>query len=355
MARDPSKPRGTASRVLIPSDLPERVKVERALAASGVDFCAYRDADEAVRSLTEEPAAAVLLSGPANEQTQMQLLKKVQHVCPDAMIFGTGRRQASAEETGDEAVIEAGDSPEEIAAAVRIGQALKKAQTDDGGLREQLRRLEEQSREQTEQIKQLEIACEELREAAGNAESLALHDELTGLYNRRYFNQAAEQELQRARRENGCFAIALLDIDYFKLCNDQHGHVVGDAVLKEFAAAVMENVRRMDTVARYGGEESVVLLPETRQAGPAPFEPARSMERLRRNIAHREFEPGNGTPPVRLTLSAGVAEFPRDGETVDSLIEKADSRLYRAKSCGRNCICASDAGPETSSSETSDP
>jgi diguanylate cyclase (GGDEF)-like protein len=157
-------------------------------------------------------------------------------------------------------------------------------------------------------------------------------DGLTQLYNRRYFEEALEREFARSRRYRNPFVLALFDIDFFKLINDEHGHQAGDAVLRRLATVVQGKVRTNDLVARVGGEEFALLLPETTLAGGAAL-----AEKLRRAIAAERFM--HEAQHIPVTVSFGVSEFNRTLAGPDALFKAADERLYRAKNSGRNRIC----------------
>jgi len=330
--------RSISNRVLIPADLPNRSRVESVLRANGWQPCAYADDGEAEQYLAESPATAILLFGPAGAPRRADLVKKVRNVCPETVVMDFGGRQAGAD---TDTLLSETSTPEEIALAVRMGRILRQAEAERASLREQLQQLDAHAREQMERIRELETACNELRRAAEMAENLALHDELTGLYNRRYFMQALGQQLERARREESRLAVAMLDIDHFKQCNDTHGHLVGDRLLREIAQCIQRNLRRMDTLARYGGEEFVAILPETRMGRQGVFDPGLLVERVCKRVAGICFS-ASENQSVRVTLSAGVATFPCDGDSAEVLVRVADDRLYRAKRGGRNRVCASD-------------
>ena len=168
----------------------------------------------------------------------------------------------------------------------------------------------------------------QLREAMGRIEELAVRDELTGLYNRRYLLSSLERRQALANREGLPFVLAFVDIDHFKQINDQHGHKVGDEVLVELARLLRDSVREVDLVARYGGEEFVLLLNglTLETAGPA-------LERLRKAVMKKSFSSA-GLP---LTVSAGVSQY-HSGESSDELINRADRLLYDAKRGGRNRV-----------------
>jgi two-component system cell cycle response regulator len=164
-------------------------------------------------------------------------------------------------------------------------------------------------------------------------EKLASTDALTGCLNRRGLGDALEQELDRARRYSLAVSMLLADIDRFKQINDTRGHVAGDSVLRQVGELLRREARSVDLVARFGGEEFVVVMPETALHGAAIF-----AERLRRRIAARDFaDPGDD--PLHMTVSIGLAAFPDDRvQSADSLVALADQALYRAKNEGRNLV-----------------
>lgn len=173
---------------------------------------------------------------------------------------------------------------------------------------------------------QLSVAVENARLYQKTRE-LSYRDGLTGLFNRRYFEEALWQELHRAERYRMPLSLIMADIDHFKRYNDTHGHPKGDEALKTVADILTETTRRADVVARYGGEELVLILPLT------PKDSARLVaEKLRAAIANAAF------PEGRLTISFGVATYPQDGSSAPDLIKAADDALYQAKRAGRNRV-----------------
>jgi diguanylate cyclase (GGDEF)-like protein len=169
---------------------------------------------------------------------------------------------------------------------------------------------------------------EELARALGQLQAIATRDELTGLPNRRQVQALMDQELLRALRHHHDFCIALLDLDHFKRINDQHGHAAGDAMLRAFAQAGQAAMRATDVVARWGGEEFVVLLPDT--AMPPALG---GMERLRQQIASMSV--GVAGESLSVTVSIGLTG-PLRNETLAQTLERADRLLYQAKATGRN-------------------
>jgi len=154
------------------------------------------------------------------------------------------------------------------------------------------------------------------------------HDGLTGLLNHRSLMEQIEKEDQRARRHKACYSLVMIDIDDFKAYNDEFGHLEGNKVLKAVSRLLMKAARVSDTVSRFGGEEFSILVPELCADEVVPF-----VERLIGIVAEYEF------PNRRITISAGVACFPENGDTVMELIKYADDRLYQAKREGKNRAC----------------
>ncbi len=173
---------------------------------------------------------------------------------------------------------------------------------------------------------------DELRKANVRLEELSNRDSLTNIYNRRYFIDLVEKELDRARRYGSRLSFLMIDIDNFKAFNDTYGHLVGDMVLTEVAQLLHSGLRKTDTVARYGGEEFALLLPETDAKGSYAV-----AERYRVQVQVHKF--GSETEPLKVTISVGISHYPSRGiDTVDDLIRIADDALYQAKRNGRNRV-----------------
>jgi diguanylate cyclase (GGDEF)-like protein len=176
---------------------------------------------------------------------------------------------------------------------------------------------------------QVSVALENSR-IYEKAQTQAITDPLTGVYNRRGLFEVGEFEFLRSRRIGRPFCVMMLDIDHFKRVNDHYGHATGDQALRRLAERCVAGSRAVDLISRYGGEEFIILLPETH------LESARLVaERLRQSIMAEPFTTDAG--PLRITISIGVAEAtPMD--TLNTLIERADAALYSAKHLGRNCV-----------------
>lgn len=176
-------------------------------------------------------------------------------------------------------------------------------------------------------------ALETTRADNRRLEELATTDSLTRLMNRRALLERLNAEVDRARRFKSQLSLLMLDLDHFKLVNDRHGHLVGDAILRQTGALLSSAVRTIDVVARYGGEEFVLILPETAIEGAVTF-----AERLRERVQEYDFEI-DAERAIHLTCSVGVATFPTQFVlSTDDLFARADEALYRAKSGGRNQV-----------------
>jgi len=161
-------------------------------------------------------------------------------------------------------------------------------------------------------------------------EKLSETDELSGLPNRRHFVNHLRAELSRARRYKRCVSLLVLDIDYFKSVNDEYGHLFGDLVVREFGAVLRRSLREHDFIARYGGDEYIIVCPEV-----GAEDALLVADRIRGKVADHTFT--SGRVSCRVTLSAGIAvSRGEDAESYQSLLDRADRALYQAKEQGRN-------------------
>ncbi len=202
---------------------------------------------------------------------------------------------------------------------------------DNRDMRDKLSNLRNQLEESRLQALQLQNNLERSEEAG-------MRDVVTMIGNRRFFDSAFAEELEKARRTGDSFCLALADLDHFKLINDRFGHLVGDRLLRLFAEILVENVRAQDRVARFGGEEFAIMLP-----GASLIEAIEAAERVRRVLQSKQWtlEP-RGERVGKVTVSLGVAKL-RPNETGAELLKRVDARLYDAKSKGRNCVVAESA------------
>jgi diguanylate cyclase (GGDEF)-like protein len=166
------------------------------------------------------------------------------------------------------------------------------------------------------------------------SEELSVTDDLTRLYNSRYLNAALGREVERSRRYRSPLSVIFLDLDGFKNVNDRHGHMWGSRTLVEVGAVVRETVRAIDVVARFGGDEFTVILPQTDRRGARVI-----AERLRERIAEARYLKAYGLE-VRVTASLGIATYPEDGRTGEDLLACADRAMYRAKEAGKDRVAS---------------
>lgn len=187
-------------------------------------------------------------------------------------------------------------------------------------------------------IEQLQLELRQLRREV-------IRDPLTGLFNRRHFNDLMATEMERSRRSEQPTSLVLLDLDHFKLINDQYGHVEGDRVLRQLARTLESTLRRVDIPCRYGGEEFAIILPAT------PLATARQVaERLRKAVASMQVAATtNGQSPLHCTASFGVSAF-YHSQIADptAIIKRADQQLYAAKRRGRNRVASETLRQSTS-------
>jgi len=185
-------------------------------------------------------------------------------------------------------------------------------------------------------IQALESVADILATATQNARyvdrvrQLAYRDGLTGVFNRRYFESRLVDEVTRAARYGGGVSVLMIDLDHFKKINDDFGHMIGDDVLRAVSSVFVRNLRKVDVVCRYGGEEFAIVLPATQGVSAAAV-----ANKLRRAVANSHL---TGIP-YAVTVSVGVSEFPANGITRDDIVRAADSALYEAKEAGRNRVC----------------
>lgn len=162
-------------------------------------------------------------------------------------------------------------------------------------------------------------------------QELSITDSLTGIFTRRYFLERFDEELQRSKKFNYFLSVLMIDIDHFKDFNDRFGHLVGDIIIKVTSQCIKDNIRQIDMLGRYGGEEFAVILPETDRK-----EALFVAGRIREAVLDKPIKAYD--EDLKVTISIGVSVFPDDGDSQGLLIEKSDQALYRAKNGGRNQV-----------------
>lgn len=204
-----------------------------------------------------------------------------------------------------------------------------------GAMLQETRIMQERNQSLEERLAETTAEVQMLREHFEQARREALSDSLTGLANRKNFEQTLTLLSKAAQDEHEPLSLLLLDIDHFKQFNDRHGHQTGDTVLQLVARTLSDNVKGQDLAARYGGEEFAVLLPRTRVD-----QAVKLGDNLRQLISTRKLvKRQSGDELGRITISLGVAEY-RPGEALSSFVQRADAALYEAKRKGRNCVVA---------------
>lgn len=192
----------------------------------------------------------------------------------------------------------------------------------------------------SDQIRLVETIAHQASVSISNAQmfekiqSMAILDTLTGVYNRRYFYEYAENEISRSQRYDNQMSLIMLDIDHFKLVNDRFGHLVGDQTLKMIVDTCQGVLRKSDVMCRFGGEEFIVLLPETSQEDAVI-----AAKRICQTISEQSLPTNGDLGPVVVTVSIGVTQLKTKTETLQDLIDQADHALYHAKQTGRNRVC----------------
>jgi diguanylate cyclase (GGDEF)-like protein len=196
------------------------------------------------------------------------------------------------------------------------------------------------------QVRLVETIANQASIAMDNAQlcekvqNMAITDSLTGAYNRRYFYEFADNEIARSKRYQKNLAIIMVDIDHFKMVNDKFGHIIGDQTLKMVVDTIASQLRQVDVLCRFGGEEFVVLMPET--SLESAFVAA---ERICRAISMQTLKTEEGD--ICVTVSIGVTQLRNDNQTMMDLVNEADQALYTAKEEGRNCVRVFTQKPDT--------
>lgn len=192
-------------------------------------------------------------------------------------------------------------------------------------------------------VAQLKERNDELERLNTMFRELAVKDGLTGLYNRRYAQQLLQQEVERSTLHKRPISVLFVDLDHFKLFNDRHGHQKGDELLKALVACLRDKARGSDAIARWGGEEFVVIAPETGTAAAAAL-----AKKMQRAISELGIPGRESQPKGFVSISIGVATLGQHANSASGLIAQADRALYKAKDAGRNMVCVAEGYMEDS-------
>lgn len=333
------------TRILLVDDEIENLKALERTLRSKFDTVGCTSAQEALKKISQEEFAVVVSDQRMPVMSGTELLAKIATVKPlttrviltaytdtkellDAINRAEIYRYVTKPWDNSEILVVLQQSVEHY-------RLLKENQELIESLADKNRRLEEKEKELLGVNENLEKAVEErtaqLREANEKLSELAMTDPLTRLANRRAFFQKFSEEIARSRRYQHTLLIAMIDVDHFKTFNDMEGHVFGDEALKKIAQLFSSNLRKTDLLGRYGGEEFILMLPETPVGGGLE-----KCERLRNLIETTTFQGKDHS--AYLSVSIGVAMFPEHADNMEDLVKAADHALYQAKEFGRNRV-----------------
>lgn len=303
-------------RILVVDDLPDNVEILRArLSSRGYDVATASNGEEALTSVKNDPPHLVLCDVMMPGIDGFEVSRRIKQddalpFIPIILVTALGETDSIVQglNTGADDYITKPYQFPELEARMRAMLRIKRLQDE----------LDQKNRE-------LEDANRRLRK-------LSITDGLTGLFNHRHVHELLHDEFERSSRTEEPVAVAMIDLDRFKAVNDTYGHPTGDVILYETARILRETAREIDMVGRYGGEEFIVILPNTGEE-----EASRFGERVRAAVEAHVFR--DDANEIRMTTSAGVAAFPAPRvDSPETLLKRADDALYEAKESGRNRV-----------------
>lgn len=213
---------------------------------------------------------------------------------------------------------------------IRLKNATEKLYVLNNQLHEEIKKEELLNEKLVERTLQIKRSNKRIRLLNRKLKYYASHDKLTGFYNRRAFFDFLSNDIKRVRRNQVPLSLLMIDIDFFKQINDTHGHLAGDFILEKLSDLLRDTIREMDLIGRFGGEEFMILLPDT-DLECAEIVASKILE----NVAKGTFNYENLT--LNITVSIGVAQY-KDPEKIDEFVNRVDMALYNAKESGRNCV-----------------
>ncbi|MCP3978910.1 MAG: diguanylate cyclase [bacterium] len=299
-----------------------RTVISQVLIEDGHDVAAAASAEEALELFRENPFPLVITDIIMGKMSGLELLREVKELESETLVV-VMTSHASLETACEALRHGAYDFLVKPFDEIDLVSAVVKRATDRIDL----------IRANQDLMQRLKSYATDLERLNEQLKSMANRDGLTGLFNRRYLNEALEREFSRSGRHAREFSLVLLDVDHFKHYNDTHGHLAGDEALRTVAEVLQERCRKSTIAARYGGEEFVLLIPETDKEGAEYF------AGMIRGIVEEHAFPGEDSQPLgKVTVSMGVATFPEDAADITGLIDCADKALYQAKKAGRNAV-----------------
>ena len=311
-------------RILVADDDESlRSVLKQVLSMDGYEVNLTSSGEEALAAFKKEPFPLIITDIRMGKMSGIQLLQEVKRLRPDAQVI----------------IITSNATLDTAITAIQAGayDYLTKPFDDIALISSVARRAVEKIRlieENKSLLEKLKRKNEELEFVNLTLKELTIRDGLTGLYNHRHFQETLGAEILRSKRYASTFSLVFLDVDFFKQYNDTHGHLHGDAVLVALSKLLIAGLRKSDVAVRYGGEEFVLLLPETSKENAFALAGT-----IREKIAAHPF-PGRETQPQgKVTVSMGIAAFPEDGSDSSTLLHRADEALYQAKNGGRNRVC----------------
>jgi len=311
-------------RILVADDDESlRSVLKQVLSMDGYEVNLTSSGEEALAAFKKEPCSLIITDIRMGKMSGITLLQEVKRLRPDTQVI----------------IITSNATLDTAITAIQAGayDYLTKPFDDIALISSVARRAVEKIRlieENKSLLEKLKRKNEELEFVNLTLKELTIRDGLTGLYNHRHFQETLAVEILRSKRHAKTFSLVFLDVDFFKQYNDTHGHLHGDAVLVALSKLLIAGLRKSDVAVRYGGEEFVLLLPETSKENAFALAGT-----IREKIAAHPF-PGRETQPQgKVTVSMGIAAFPEDGSDSSTLLHRADEALYQAKNGGRNRVC----------------